>query len=45
MHLGDPKVLFIIWDGVFWGGVCMLLVVLYYYFTCRESINDRLCLH
>ena len=45
MHLGDPKVLFIIWDGLFWGRVCVLLVVLYYYFTCRESINDRLCLH
>lgn len=41
MHLGDPKVLFIIWDGVFWGCVCVLLAVLYSYFTCRENINQE----
>ena len=35
MPLGNPEVLFLIWDGVFWRHVCVLLVVLYYYFTCR----------
>ena len=39
VRFGDPKVLFIIWDGVRWSVcTCVLFVVLYCYFTCRENV-------
>lgn len=46
MHLGDPKVLFIIWDGVFRACVCIVGCVVFLLYLQRISIkSDRPCLH